>query len=188
MCGSPLTARGCAGLRKAVRLPVAERVDWFAWQAAMADFGRRWDPRDRHPPDRHSLHPGGGELEQVRDLGGRDEASERRQDRPERAREPSAVEPLPDDHPAAVKAVLAAARLHGGGDRLADVGAVGGDDGLEPEQAAVLGALGGAHLGAVERRGQAPFREPPVLLADELVLVPAVQPPCELLEGGWGRG
>ena len=32
---------------------------------------------------------------------------------------------------------------------------VGGDDGLEPEQAAVLGPLGGAHLGAVERRWSA---------------------------------
>ena len=38
---------------------------------------------------------------------------------------------------------------------------VGGDDRLEPEQAAVLGALGGAHLGAVERRGQPALRAAP---------------------------
>ena len=82
-------------------------------------------------------------------------------ERAERAREAAAVEALADDHPAAVKAVLAAARLDRGGDRLARLAGVGGDDGLEPEQAAVLGALGGAHLGPVERRRSARPRAAP---------------------------
>ena len=156
--------------------------------AAARDLRRRRDPGDRHPPHRDALHPRGRQLEQVRHLGGRDQRAERRDGRPERAREPSAVEALADDHPPAVKAVLAPARLHGGGDRLAHLAAVGGDDGLEPEQAAVLGALGGAHLGPVERRPQPALGQPPALLAHELVLVPAVEAAGELLEERRGRG
>ena len=114
--------------------------------------------------------------------------AERWDQRSERAREPAAVQPLADDHPAAVKAVLPAPGLDGGGDRLARLAAVGGDDGLEPEQAAVLGALGGAHLRPVERRPQAALGQPPAFLAHELVLVAAVQAPRELLEERRGGG
>ena len=124
----------------------------------------------------------------MRDLGGRDQRAERGDQRPERAREPAAVEPLADDHPAAVKAVLAAARLHGGGDRLAHLAVLGRDHRLEPEQAAVLGALGGVHLRPVERRDQPALGQSPALLAHELVLVPAVQAARELLEVRRGRG
>ena len=94
---------------------------------------------------------------------------------PEAAERVVLAEPLGQAEGAAVEAVLAAAGLHGGGDRLAGLGRVGGDYRLEPEQAAVLGALGGAHLGAVERRGQSSFGQPPAFLAHELVLLAAVQ-------------
>ena len=69
-------------------------------------------------------------------------------ERPERAREPFAVQALAHDHPPAVQPVLPAAGLDGGGDGLAHLWAVGGDDGLKPEQAAVLGASA-----AASRRG-----------------------------------
>ena len=124
----------------------------------------------------------------MRDLGGRHQRAERWDERSERAWEPAAVQPLADDHPAAVQAVLPAPGLDGGGDRLAHLAAVGGDDGLEPEQAAVLGALGGAHLRPVERRPQAALGQPPAFLAHELVLVAAVQAPRELLEERRGGG
>ena len=157
--------------------------------AAAADgLGRRGDPRDRHPANRDALHPRRGQLEQVRDLGGRHERAPRGDQRSERPWEAAAVQTLADGHPAAVEAVLPASGLDGGGDRLARLGSVGGDDGLEPEEASVLGALGGAHLGAVERRGQPSLPKAPVFLAHELVLVPAVQAPGERFEPHRGRG
>ena len=91
-------------------------------------------------------------------------------------------------HPAAVQAVLAAAGLHGGGERLAVLRAVGGDDELEPEQAAVLGALGVAHLGAVERRGQPALGQSPAFVADEPVLVAAVAAGARAPRSTAGRG
>jgi hypothetical protein len=111
----------------------------------------------------------------VRNLGGRDEAAERRDERPERAREATAVKALADDHPSAVQSILAPPRLHRGGYRLANLRTVGGDHCFEPEEATVLSSLGSAHLRAVERRPQTALGESPALLAHELVLVAAVQ-------------
>ena len=46
-----------------------------AGAAAAGDSGRGRDPWDRDPADGDALHPRGRELEQVRDLGGRHQAS-----------------------------------------------------------------------------------------------------------------
>ena len=121
-------------------------------------------------------------------LGGGDERPERRQQRTEGVREAPAVEVLAHVHPAAVQPVLAAAGLHGGGERLACLCVVGGHDDLKPEQAAVLGALGVSHLSAVERRPQPALGQAPALLADEPVLVAPIELARELLEERRGGG
>ena len=146
------------------------------------DLGRHRDPGDGDAAHGDALHAGGGKLEQVRGFGGRHEAAGGGQQRRGGGGEAAAVEVVADGHPAAVQAVLAAAGLHGGGELLAGLARVGGDDGLEPEQAAVLGALGAGHLGAVQRRGQAALGQSPAFLADEPVLVAAVEAAGELLE------
>ena len=156
--------------------------------ARIASGGHR-DPRQREPADGDALHPRRRQREQVRDLPGRHQAAQRRaraararaakrrRYRPWRTviqRRCSRFSPRRDCTAAAIV-------LH------ASAG-VGGDLELEPEQAAVLGALRVAHLRAVQRRPQAALRQPPALLAHEPVLVAAVQPAGELLEVRRGGG
>ena len=148
------------------------------------DLGRHRDARDRDAADGDALHARGRQREQVRGLGGGDQRARGGEQRRRGGGEAAAVEVLADEHPAAVQAVLAAAGLDGGGELAAGLAVVGGDDELEPEQAAVLGAFGVGHLGAVERRGQAALGQSPALRRDEPVLVAAVEPAGERLEAG----
>ncbi len=122
------------------------RLGGFSGAGGPPDVWWGGDPRERCAADGDALHPRGRQLEQVGDLGGGDQGAHGWDERPEREREPPAVQALADDHHSAVKAVLPAAGLDGGRDRLARLRAVGGDDGFEPEQAAVLGASGVLHL------------------------------------------
>src|SRR6516162_5784845 len=125
MCGALVPGRGgCWTERVPVCAAVGGRVALGARAAAATDFGWCGDPRDRDPANGDALHPRGGEFEQVRDLGGRHQRAERWDERSERPWEPAAVQPLADDHPAAMQAVLPTPGLDRGGDRLAHLAAV----------------------------------------------------------------
>ena len=124
----------------------------------------------------------------MRDLRRRHQAARAGEQRPERVWEAVAVQALADDHDSAVKVVLAAAGLHSGGDRLARPRAVGGDYGLDPEQAAVLGPPGALHLGAVERQRHAGAPQRRVLVVRESLLVATERAAGVLLEERRGGG